>query len=208
MRRMTKLQRRISRQEEQRRRKKAKASNRQRKRQAQLAKLHYRIANIRKDAIHKATTKIANHFETIYLENLNVTGMTKNHSLAGAILDAAPGEIRRQFGYKTELRGGRVGLIDRFFPSSKTCSCCGHVMEKLPLSVREWDCPACLTHHDRDENAANNIELVGQAMPEPSKHIAETTHGEMGALAPALAGTKLLSVNHELSSGALCVNAS
>lgn len=199
MKRQAKLQRRISGQELVRRKRGGRASNRQRRRQLQLSKLHYRIANIRKDAIHKATTMIANNFETIYLEDLNVRGMTKNHRLAGAILDAAPGETRRQFQYKTALRGGEAILIDRFYPSSKTCSDCGHVMDKLPLHIREWDCPACLAHHDRDENAAKNIELVGQAMPKPSLATPMTTHGEMEALASASVEVKLPSVNRELN---------
>jgi putative transposase len=196
MKRMKTLQRRISRQELRRRTLAAERSNRQSKRQAMLRKLHYRVACVRKDAIHKATTLISKHFETIVIENLNVSGMVKNHNLAGAIHDAAFAEQRRQLEYKAVINCGTVILADRFFASSKTCSACGNVMDRLPLKVREWSCPDCGAIHDRDFNAATNLEWVGQAMPEP---LATATHGEMGALAGSSESVKLPSMNRELN---------
>src|ERR1700741_4011321 len=188
-RRQRKLQRRISRQELVRRRANAKRSKRQGRRQAQVRKLHYRIGCIRKDAIHKATTVVASAFETIVIEDLNVSGMSKNHALAGSVLDAAFGEIRRQLAYKTKIAGGRVVIADRFFPSSKTCSDCGHVVDALPLHVREWMCPVCGCVHDRDTNAAINLELVGRATPEPAQM---PTCGDMEALAVEQPGPRHL----------------
>lgn len=203
--RMTKLQRRISRQEIVRSKAKAKRSKRQAKRQMQLSKLHYRIVCVRKDAAHKATTKIANHFETVCLEDLNVIGMTKNHCLAGAVLDSNFGEIRRQQEYKAEMRGGNVVFIDRYWPSSKACSVCGCVTEKIAkgmkgLSTRSWTCAECGTEHDRDGNASTNIELVGKAIPKPPRRSAVATHGEISALAVPSGTTKLESLNRELNS--------
>lgn len=199
MRRQRKLARRIARQELQRRKTNAKTSRRQMRRRDAERRLHAHIAAIRKDAIHKATTLVASAFATVVLEDLNVTGMTKNHRLAGSILDASFGEVRRQIEYKMAMRGGRVVIADRFLPSSKTCSACGHVVDKLPLHVREWSCPCCGAHHERDGNAATNLELVvGAARPEPSRDALATTRGETGALAGGQPPTKLRSVTREL----------
>jgi putative transposase len=200
MKRQRKLARRISRQELQRRRTNAKASRRQRIRQDGLRKLHYRIACVRKDAIHKATAAITAAFSTIVLEDLNVAGMAKNHRLAGSVLDASFHEARRQFEYKATMRGGRVVIADRFFPSSKLCSGCGHRLDKLPLSKREWVCPGCGSIHCRDGNAATNLELVvGPTWPEPSAGVLLDTRGETGALAASQDATKLWSLNRELN---------
>src|SRR6266516_4101294 len=122
-----------------------------------LAALHARIANIRKDAIHKFTTHVCKNHAYVAIENLHVAGMLKNHHLAQAISDASMGEIRRQLTYKAEKFGTRVVVIDRFYPSSKTCSVCGYVLEKLDLKVRVWQCPNCQTLHQRDLNAAKTI---------------------------------------------------
>jgi len=154
--RQQKLQRRVSRQRQH--------SHRQAQRRRRLARLHYRMACIRHDAAHKATTRIARTFGTIVLEDLNVAGMSKNHALAGAVADAAFGEMRRQLQYKA----ARVVLADRFYPSSKTCSGCGEVMEELPLGVRIFVCMRCSMVKDRDRNAADNLELVGRATAEPA----------------------------------------
>ncbi|PKO11583.1 MAG: hypothetical protein CVU39_28560 [Chloroflexi bacterium HGW-Chloroflexi-10] len=94
----------------------------------------------------------------IGIENLNVCGMVKNHKLARAISDASWGEFKRQLLYKGQWYGSRIMVIDRFYPSSRECSSCHHVLPELKLSVREWDCPICGAHHDRDHNAAINIE--------------------------------------------------
>jgi len=198
MKRQAKLARRISRQELQRRKTNAKTSRRQMIRRDRLRKLHYRMASIRKDAIHKATTAVANAFDVVALEDLNVAGMAKNHHLAGAVLDASFREVRRCLEYKMAMRGGRVVIVDRFFPSSKTCSECGSIASDLPLSVRAWACPSCGAYHDRDQNAARNLELVGAASSEPTGNDAMSTRGETGALAGGQPPTKLRSVNREL----------
>ena len=200
MKRQTKLARRISRQEKVRRKTNAKTSKRQMLRRDRLRVLHYRIASIRKDAIHKATTAIASAFSTVVLESLNVAGMAKNKRLAGSILDASPFEIRRQIEYKVAMRGGRVVIADRWFPSSKTCHVCKHVTDKMPLSKREWNCPTCGTIHDRDDNASQNLEqlVVSPARAEPLPGDPVTTRGEIRALAVPKGTTKLRSVTREL----------
>lgn len=199
MRRQTKLARRISRQELQRRKTNAKTSRRQMIRHDRLRNLHRRMACIRKDALHKATTLIASNFATIVLEDLNVSGMAKNQRLAGSVLDASFREIRRQIEYKAAMRGGRVVVVDRFMPSSKTCSECGTIVFDLPLRVREWTCADCGTRHDRDINAARNLELVvGAASPEPPADALSDTRGEMKALASSQDEVKPLSENREL----------
>jgi putative transposase len=204
MKRIKRISRRISRQEEVRKKRAAKTSRRMKRQSSVLAKVHWRVANIRRDAIHKATTAISKSFETVVLEDLNVVGMVKNRHLAGAIHDAAFGETRRQFEYKATMRGGCVKVAHRFFASSKTCSACGCVVDKLPLSVREWACAGCGTIHDRDENAAINLEnlLVGPAWPEPSSDNPMTTLGEIAALASSQGEVKLRSLNRELKGGA------
>ncbi len=122
--------------------------------------LHARIANIRKDALHKFTTHLCKNHTHIGIEDLHVAGMLKNHHLAQAIADSGFGEIRRQLTYKAVKFGTRLVVIDRFYPSSKTCSVCGYVLEKLDLKVRVWTCPNCGTVHYRDDNASKSILAV------------------------------------------------
>jgi putative transposase len=136
---------------------KQKGSANRRKAKAKLAKLHARIAAIRLDAMHKLTTNLTRRFHTIVIEDLNVRGMMANRHLARSIAEMSFFEFRRQLKYKTAMRGGQVVVADRFFASSKTCSACGHTLDALPLSVREWTCPACGVVHDRDVNAAINL---------------------------------------------------
>ena len=138
---------------------KIKGSANRAKAKAKLAKLHARIANIRKDTLHQLTTDLTRRFSLIGIENLNVSGMVKNRHLSRAISDRGFFEFRRQVEYKAEMRGAVVVVADRFFASSKTCSNphCGHKLDKLPLSVREWTCPCCGTVHDREVNAAINL---------------------------------------------------
>jgi putative transposase len=136
---------------------KQKGSSNRRKAKAKLARLHARIANIRSDALHKLTTEITRRFHTIGIEDLNVRGMMRNRHLARSIADMGFFEFRRQLEYKARMRGGMVVVADRWFPSSKTCSVCGSVQEKLPLSIRQWTCPECGADHDRDVNAAINL---------------------------------------------------
>ena len=136
---------------------KQKGSANRNKAKGKLAKLHARIAAIRSDALHQLTTNLTRRFHTIGIEDLNVRGMVKNRHLARSIADMGFFEFRRQLEYKAAMGGGQVVVADRFYPSSKTCSCCGHRLEALPLALREWTCPACATRHDRDVNAAINL---------------------------------------------------
>lgn len=136
---------------------KQKGSNNRAKAKAKLSRLYYRISNIRKDFLHKLTTKLIRKFDVICLEDLNVKGMIKNRRLSRAIHDLGFYELKRQLFYKANQFGKTVKSVERFFPSSKTCSCCGFKLEKLSLSVRKWTCEKCGAEHDRDINASINI---------------------------------------------------
>ena len=107
--------------------------------------------------LHKLSTKLVSENQAIYTETLAVKNMMANHKLAKAIADCGWGEFLRQLEYKAEWHGRKIGAIDRWFPSSKRCHQCGHIVDKLPLEIREWTCPSCGSHHMRDENAAKNI---------------------------------------------------
>jgi len=107
--------------------------------------------------MHQLTTDLTRRFHTIGIEDLNVRGMVKNSHLSRSVSDMGFFEFRRQLDYKAARRGGVVVVADRWYPSSKTCSDCGHKLETLPLAVREWTCPACGLTHDRDLNAAINL---------------------------------------------------
>lgn len=125
-----------------------------------VAKCHRHIRNQRIDGLHKLTTYLVNHFETICLEDLDTKGMMKNHKLAGSIQDVSWCELVRQLTYKADWKGKNVLFIGRFDPSSKMCHCCGYVNRELKLEDREWTCPECGTHHDRDVNASINIKEI------------------------------------------------
>jgi putative transposase len=137
--------------------KKVIGSNNYKKAQMKVAKLHQKIACIRKDSTHKLTTYLAKNHSQIVIEDLNVSGMSKNHKLASAILDGGFFEFRRQLEYKCEWYGSKLTIIDRFYPSSKTCSHCGFIKKDLKLSDRVFKCPACGFEIDRDLNAAINL---------------------------------------------------
>jgi putative transposase len=122
-----------------------------------LARLHERISNIRRDGLHQLTTILTRRFHMIGIEDLNVKGMLKNRNLARAIADMGFYEFRRQLKYKAVRRGRRVVMVDRWYPSSKTCSRCGYVLDVLALGQRTWSCPVCGAVHDRDVNAAINL---------------------------------------------------
>ncbi len=124
---------------------------------ATLGRAHARVADLRRDGLHKLTTRLAREHGTVVVEDLNVSGMLRNRRLARHIADAGFAEIRRQLGYKTTWNGGRLLVADRWYPSSKTCSGCGTVKTKLALSEREYDCQACGLVLDRDLNAARNL---------------------------------------------------
>ena len=142
---------------------KVKGSARREKARERVARLHARVADVRADAIHKATAMIARSYNTVCIEDLNVAGMVKNHHLARSLSDAALGEFRRQLEYETARTGAALRVVDRWFPSSKTCSNCGTVKAKLSLSERVFHCDACGLSLDRDLNAAVNIRVAGSA---------------------------------------------
>jgi putative transposase len=137
---------------------KRKGSANRRKAKAKLARLHSRIAAIRRDATHKATTLLAKTYRLIGIEDLNVRGMARNRHLARSIMDGGFFEFRRQLDYKARFYGATVVVADRWFPSSKTCSCCGSVKAELALSQRTYHCDTCGHEVDRDRNAARNLE--------------------------------------------------
>jgi len=138
-------------------RKKRGSANR-RKSAARLARIHQRIGNIRQDWLHKTTTWLASVFTLIGVEDLNVRGMLANRHLARAIADIGCREFRRPLDYKGKLYGAQVVVADCGYPSSRLCSVCGSRLENLSLSDRTWTCPECGSVHDRDENAAKNLE--------------------------------------------------
>ena len=138
---------------------KQKGSKNREKAKTKLSRLHYKISCIRKDFIHKLTTKLVKMYDVICIENLNVKGMVKNRKLSRAISDLSFYEFKRQLIYKANQSRKTIKEVDRFYPSSKTCSHCGFVMAKidLTLAIRIWQCPSCDTQHDRDINASLNI---------------------------------------------------
>ena len=142
---------------------KTRGSKRRAKARANVARLHAHVANQRGDAMHKATTWLAGTYSEICIEDLHVAGMVKNHRLAKAVSDAAFGEFRRQLEYKTARTGATLHVVDRWYPSSKTCSKCGRVKAKLSLSERVYRCDGCGLVMDRDLNAAVNILVAGSA---------------------------------------------
>ena len=144
---------------------KAKDSRNRHKARLKVAKIHAKIKDTRTDFLHKLTTDLVRNNSLIAIEDLAVRNMIKNHKLARSISDAAWGEMFRQLEYKCDWYGRKLVKVDRFFPSSKRCNHCGFVMDKLPLSVRSWDCPSCgIKGIDRDINAGQNILAAGQAV--------------------------------------------
>lgn len=152
--RLAKVQRELSR--------KAKGSANREKARRKVAEVYARIADRRRDHLHKLTTRLVRENQTVVIEDLTVRNMVKNHSLARAISDAAWRDLRTMLEYKCAWYGRELVVIDRWFPSSKLCGACGTVAGKMPLNVREWTCD-CGTVHDRDVNAARNIKAAGLA---------------------------------------------
>lgn len=134
-----------------------KDSNRHEVMRKKVARQYRKIANRRTDFLHKLSTDLVRNYDTICMENLSIEGMLKNHHIANNIQSAAWGEFVRQLQYKCDWYGKNIIFIGRFEPSSKTCSKCGYINKWLKLSDREWTCPECGEHHDRDINAAINI---------------------------------------------------
>lgn len=179
--------------------KKCKGSKNREKSRFSLAKTFDKISNIKLDFTHKLTSKIVSENQVIVLEDLSVANMMKNHKLARSIQEVSWNEIVRQLKYKSEWNGRDFVQVDRFFPSSKTCSNDGFVIDKLPLNVREWTCPKCGVLHDRDVNAARNILNQGLKILSGfgTKSDTKQKHGE--ALKKFLEKSKenFGSVNHE-----------
>ncbi|MGW2765972.1 RNA-guided endonuclease InsQ/TnpB family protein [Streptomyces sp. NPDC001275] len=129
-----------------------------------VARIHARIADRRRDALHKLTTRLVRENQTIVIEDLAVRNLLKNGHLARAISDAAWSDFRSLLEYKAQWYGREVIAVDRWFPSSKLCSHCGTLQDRMPLHVRAWTCEGCGTTHDRDVNAANNLLAAGLAV--------------------------------------------
>lgn len=165
---LLKSERRLSRLQRRKDRRKP-GSNRQAKALRTFALQHEKVTNHRLDFLHKLSRRLVDENQVVHAEDLNVKGMLSNHRLAKRISDSGWAEFLRQVDYKERWRGGRLTLVDRFFPSSKRCHCCGRINERLKLSDRAWRCEGCGTIHDRDFNAARNIldfSKVGREPPE------------------------------------------
>ncbi len=141
-----------------------KGSANQIKAAAKVARAHRKVRHARADFLHRASTRLVRENDVIVIEDLNVSGMVRNRRLARAISDCGWGEFRRQLAYKCERYGRRLVVIHRWYPSSKTCSGCGHLLAELSLGTRHWVCPCCGARHDRDVNAAKNILAAGRAV--------------------------------------------
>ncbi|GAB3561246.1 hypothetical protein GCM10027444_44660 [Actinopolyspora lacussalsi] len=161
---------------------KQRGSNNRRKAKRKVARAHRKIRHARADFLHRTTTNLVRRADVIAIEDLTVSGMTSSAKgttdkpgrnvkakagLNRAVMDAALGEFRRQLEYKTTRAGKTLAVVDRWYPSSKTCSACGHLLPSLTLSTRAWTCPDCGTRHDRDHNAAKNILAAGRAVAGP-----------------------------------------
>lgn len=157
---------------------KAKGSKRRAKARERVARIHNRIANRRSDTLHKLTTMLAQTYSDISIEDLNVAGMVKNHHLAKAVSDASFFELRRMLEYKTAKTGAKLHVIDRWYPSSKTCSNCGSVKAKLSLNERTYKCEHCGLTIDRDLNAAINIQVAGSAPETLNAHGGTVRRGD------------------------------
>lgn len=165
------------------------SSKRYKKAKRLVAKQHVKVADARRDHLHKVTTKIVRQNDTIAIEDLAVSNMVKNRKLSKAISRTGWHEMRRQLEYKAERTGRKVVTCNRFYPSSKTCSNCGHLLAQLSLKTRHWTCPTCGTRHDRDVNAAKNI-LVAAGL-------VETKNARGATVRPAEATPGLVAVKRE-----------
>jgi putative transposase len=177
---------------------KQKGSKNRHKARLKVAKVHGQISDSRKDFLHKLTTQLVRENQTIVVEDLAIKNMVKNHKLALSISDASWGELIRQLAYKCEWYGRELVKIDRWFPSSKRCGSCGHVVDKLPLNVREWECPKCGANHDRDINASKNILAAGLAVSVCGANIRPDRDSSKGQLRKSSSASR----SPEVSSGA------
>ncbi|MCY7276260.1 MAG: transposase, partial [Phormidesmis sp. CAN_BIN44] len=160
---------------------KQKGSNNRYKARIKVARVYAEISDARLDFLHKLTTRLVRENQTIAVEDLAVKNLVKNRKLSLAISDASWGELTRQLEYKCGWYGRTFVKIDRWFPSSKRCGSCGHIVDKLPLTIREWDCPKCGTHHDRDVNAAQNILAAGLAVKVCGANVRPDRHQSDGS---------------------------
>jgi len=146
------------------------------KQKLKVAKVYEKITNARKDFLHKLSFNLIKNHDVIAIEDLNVKGMVKNRKLAKAISDSSWSTFTTMLTYKADWYGKQVVKINRWFPSSKTCSNCNHLLTKseLPLSVRSWNCPSCLQENDRDINASINILHQGLILAKESKTVGAT----------------------------------
>lgn len=158
---------------------KQKDSNRYQRQRQKVARIHEKITNSRNDNLHKLSTKLVSEYDLITVEDLAVKNMVKNRKLSKSISDCGWGRFVTMLGYKCDWYGKKLVKIDRFYPSSKTCSCCNHIKESLSLNERKWKCPKCDTIHDRDVNAANNILRQGLSITDMEEK-ALTTRYEGG----------------------------
>ena len=156
-----------------------------------VARLHARIADRRRDFQHKLTTRIIHDNQVICVESLAVKNLLQNHCLAKTIADVGWGELIRQLQYKAAWYGRTVVAIDQWYPSSKRCHGCGHLLDSLDLDVRQWTCPECGTCHDRDTNAALNIKAAGLAVFACGEAVRPNLHGNQGRHASAKQETHL-----------------
>ncbi|BAY35620.1 transposase (plasmid) [Nostoc carneum NIES-2107] len=169
---------------------KHKASRNRDRARLKVARIQAKISDARIDHLHKLTTRLIRENQTIVVEDLAVKNMVKNPKLARAISDAAWSELVRQLEYKALWYGRTVVKIDRWFPSSKRCGNCGHIVDQLPLNLREWDCPNCGMHHDRDINASRNILAVGHTVTVCGASVRPDDHSVKGQLRKTRKGRK------------------
>jgi putative transposase len=166
---------------------KRKGSANRAKARVKVARAHARVVDARRDFLHKTSTDLVRRFDVIAVEDLNVSGMVRNHSLAKSIATSGWAEFRGMLEYKATWYGRTVAAVDRWYPSSKTCSACGHLLANLSLGTRHWTCPACGARHDRDVNAAKNIVAAGRAVAREGEACgAGVSHGGQPSVRPAM----------------------
>ena len=181
---------------------KNRGSNRYEKQRLKVAKIHKKITNSRLDNLHKVSTELIKKYDLIVLEDLNIKGMIKNHRLSKHISDVSWSKFIELLTYKAEWNDKEIVRIDRFFPSSKTCNCCGYINQNLDLSVREWTCPSCKIKLDRDLNASINIlnegyKSLGTSDNRRGDKIRPTSVGAIGETSKTLNNDIYNSESHE-----------
>jgi putative transposase len=181
---LKRLQRRLS--------KKQKGSKNRNKARIKFARQYEKITNIRRNFHHQVSRKLVNENQVIVLEDLKVKNMVKNRKLSRAISEQGWYQFRSFLEYKCNWYGRELVAISQWYPSSKTCSSCGSIQPKMPLSVREWTCPDCGTKHDRDINAAKNILAVGTTVSACGDSVRPKTHNELAATSMKQETTKSL----------------